>query len=636
MDRGPLERQEADKIKREIARNGPGRRRRRSTASKSFSRRPDKPTVAVTQSEEPTKSVQALSEASNPRGPVSATSEGDNKGEPVDLTLPAFEEWTHDMVAWAQPTPPNTCSNDDFVLSPSPFLSNGLIDTYHADRADDITHDLSSSQEVIETDFAQTSDQETLGQYDFETADRGLEDLGGERHLNDFLQSLSALKPGSRAEPCLPFSNIAGSAKHQFVLSADGMSMNDAALLSNYFAKVANMQFPFSHFAAATPQWLYFVLMGSSVVLKITFVLIKAHNALERYPEEPQAYDKYEADVSEITKALATLPSPIATMSLLNKEQKASQVTTACAALLQTVYLDVLYGRSSHWEQCLKQAAAYVPVLIDVAVGSTNTDHQGMFPSVSRLQMTTANVLLGKLVWIDIIAAVSYNTGPLLGIDHAYLLDTGVIHMDTISDCESSVANALCKIADLQRWKQQAQTNKTLSIIQLATRASDLNQPLVAQVTNLTSMQQDSPAQTEGFDTILRDWISNIKHDITLVFAYAALIYLHVVVSGPNPHLPEINSLIKDSMEPIQVLARKRMLRHVSWPVCVIACFASTDERQIIREFIAESQECEGRLWDTCGDALNIADECQKLREEGQECDWFSVVERFPQRVLLI
>ena len=180
---------------------------------------------------------------------------------------------------------------------------------------------------------------------------------------------------------------------------------------------------------------------------------------------------------------------------------------------------------------------------------------------MSLLQKAAAKALLSHLVWFDILATVSCSSGPFLGVNHAYLLDSDIICMTAVCGCENWVVKALCAITDLQRWKRQAQIEKNLCIIQLAARAGGLQESLTSEIARHSSGEIDNALNhADGFGNVVSECVSDIGNKITLMFARAALVYLHVVVSGPNPHLPEIDTTVKQSIEPLKALAGKGLI----------------------------------------------------------------------------
>jgi hypothetical protein len=284
-------------------------------------------------------------------------------------------------------------------------------------------------------------------------------------------------------------------------------------------------------------------------------------------------------------------------------------------------------GESHYWRECLQQAAPYMQVIIDLAVCSqttTNTTSNHVF----QMQTAAAKALLGHLVWFDLLATLSTGTDHLLGINHNYLLDLDSLAMAEICGCENWIVKTLCDSVALNTWKKQAEKDGRLSIVELVTRGAAILQLLnsfITQQSDVTrsNIQNDSHANT--LSSVLDSWKRDVGSSIGLVFARANIIYLHVTLSGPNPHLAEIRQEVVELVKLFQVLAKRRMIRYVAWPLCVAACFADKEQKQTLRELVSvNGNDLQEGVAVICTKALDIADECQRMREEenGKNVDW--------------
>ena len=101
---------------------------------------------------------------------------------------------------------------------------------------------------------------------------------------------------------------------------------------------------------------------------------------------------------------------------------------------------------------------------------------------------------------------------------------------------------------------------------------------------------------------------------ITNVFASAASVYLHVVLSGPQPEIPDIESAVIKTIDSIKRLPSLEMLKRLAWPMLISASLAPTN----LRGFFERLEKGLGE--DRCGNrnvlrALSIAKECWRLRD---------------------
>lgn len=92
----------------------------------------------------------------------------------------------------------------------------------------------------------------------------------------------------------------------------------------------------------------------------------------------------------------------------------------------------------------------------------------------------------------------------------------------------------ILEASKLDDWKRECEKNRRLSVAELVRRGTkietDINQGLAILDSHRPSQRQiDSSIATEAQILV-----------VTECFALAALTYIHVVVSGPHPDLPEL------------------------------------------------------------------------------------------------
>jgi Fungal specific transcription factor domain len=81
---------------------------------------------------------------------------------------------------------------------------------------------------------------------------------------------------------------------------------------------------------------------------------------------------------------------------------------------------------------------------------------------------------------------------------------------------------------------------------------------------------------------------------VTKVFACAALTYLHVVLLGAYPELPEIRESVLRTIEAFRELSDARKVSNLVWPFCIAGCMALTQNEDDFRD-IASSAGSDGK-----------------------------------------
>ncbi|KAK2008957.1 hypothetical protein LZ32DRAFT_436473 [Colletotrichum eremochloae] len=338
---------------------------------------------------------------------------------------------------------------------------------------------------------------------------------------------------------------------------------------------------------------------------------------------------------------LRSLPSAISSLSLLDEELKGSHIIAACTCVMQAVFLEVYLGGTSQWTGCLKQAAPYMHALIDLVCSekestspSKTTKH-----TVHQVQKASAKALLGQMVWFDIIGLVSTGHGPSLGTNHSFLLDSDVFDLKETSGCENWVAKSLYEIHDLRTWKAKEVDAQRLCVIKLAERGGTILEILKKQIVTTEEGLRSDTETPQGMNdegsSVFEPLEQNLK-TITMAYATAAVIYLHVIVSGPTPLLEDIRRETPRLVEHLKVLASRGLLCHVSFPLCVASCFMEDHDLDFFKGFVPTDRHSRPWRFETCDRAIMIAQECRKRRGDGRRCDWIDVTQESDWKFLLV
>ncbi|KAH8198754.1 hypothetical protein TruAng_007074 [Truncatella angustata] len=389
--------------------------------------------------------------------------------------------------------------------------------------------------------------------------------------------------------------------------------------------------------------WLQVLIYSSEHLLEITLILSQAHYIWESNPDFAKTY---ETDLSKAMRILRTLHSPNAMMRMLDKEQRAMQAVVACACFHQVICLEdpqLLYGGNSHWQQCLTQAGPYTQILIDIVVrgGIDANQSEPLSLATEQTLLAAAKTLLARLIWLDIMAAVSTGSRSYLKTNHSYLLSLEFVDMAEVFGCENWVVKELHEIISLHEWKKQAEAEQNLNIMQLATHGAAILQSLKEQIAQLgdtrpkTARTQAGGANDNHSSNCTKYVDRYMAKCITATYAQAATIYLHVVLSGPLPYLQEIQAAQAELRSSLDVLASKKLTGYVAWPLCVAACFATDDEQD--PPLSPASLEVHGnpKMSKVCIEVLNIGQKCRSIRKGGGSAEWISAMKSLQTCILL-
>jgi hypothetical protein len=194
--------------------------------------------------------------------------------------------------------------------------------------------------------------------------------------------------------------------------------------------------------------------------------------------------------------------------------------------------------------------------------------------------------------------------------------------------CEDWVMLTILDIAVLADWKKRMKASGTLSLRELNRRADDLEQKLNS---GLAALQ----VTKHFFDSKM----DKEKYMVTEVFIYATVTYLHIVVSGYFPELPEIRQSVIRTLEAMEAMQDPGHVRYVTWPFGMTGSMASEPEQHRFRALVPKPKVGEHPLV-MCMWTLDILETCWAMRRaqpKGSEAyDILSAMNHMGTRLLLI
>jgi len=301
--------------------------------------------------------------------------------------------------------------------------------------------------------------------------------------------------------------------------------------------------------------------------------------------------------------------------------------------------LKLFSGGTENWQTHLGAAAILVPALVRSQMASATQDSIGSGQGFGQqneksLQSegdTVASFLLGSFAWFDIIACASTRSSSFLRLDHKVTLELAGIHLESLAGCENWVMIFILEISFLDKWKKDAEKGSKLSVIELAKRGGQIEERLRDRLADMEnkSLTASSSRNTSGMPS------ASTPGEVTKIFALAAMTYLHVVVSGAHPELPEIVESVSKTIIAFQSLADAKLLRNLVWPFCISGCLALEREHTFFRGFISTAGINQSTIG-TCFEAFKIMEECWETRKGcSYNCDWVFVMNKRGHHVLL-
>jgi hypothetical protein len=237
------------------------------------------------------------------------------------------------------------------------------------------------------------------------------------------------------------------------------------------------------------------------------------------------------------------------------------------------------------------------------------------------------------LILDDIIASTVLQEPPKLHEYHRSLLKSldgsgPPINFEAVVGCQNWALLQLGEIAVLDAWKQRYKRAGNLSVMELVNRAARIKDSLEADLMQLetnsvtTSKEDNSPLDILTADDCQQSkTLARQSYLVTHVWAHAALVYLHVVVSGWQPASVDVKHHVSRVVELIGQISPPALLRTMVWPFCVAGFLADPVQETHLRAMVEELQP--SSVFGTLHKALEIMENvwCNRDVADAASCD---------------
>lgn len=228
---------------------------------------------------------------------------------------------------------------------------------------------------------------------------------------------------------------------------------------------------------------------------------------------------------------------------------------------------------------------------------------------------------------MDIISCASTRSSPFLQLNHIFLLERAEIGLEYLTGCMNWAMVFILEISLLDTWRREAEKAHKLSIVELTNRGSQIEERLRGRLANI----ENQPSTGISLERTLEPPCVQI----TRIFALSALTYLHVVISGPYPELPEITESVSKTIDAFQSLTDPKLLRQLVWPFCVSGCLALDKQHDIFRQLVSAAEITPSTVG-TCFEAFKVIEECWETRTRcSSGCDWATIMNQRGHYILL-
>ncbi|KAF1836435.1 hypothetical protein BDW02DRAFT_546039 [Decorospora gaudefroyi] len=405
--------------------------------------------------------------------------------------------------------------------------------------------------------------------------------------------------------------------------SSDGDGDTEDSLFMHYLDQIFYIQYPFYHFQNRQGRgWVLAILRRTNSAYHAALALSERHL-------RPMPLDK-----ENITNSLTQLRSRNGHYDLAIQKLQTmifeSHTFTGPAGvkhslevlmtLLQLFFFEIFNGGRENWHTHLRTASKFITLLLQERLSTKSPSPPGFTYPDEKTKKTplcpevdgALKFLVGSFIVFDIIGSASTRSAPLLPLNHVRVVDDLGILLEPLVGFPNSVMELLLEVVTLDRWKNEARSVSKLSIVDLAKRGDGIQARLQQKLAAAGKPSSLTQAPTHPI--------------VSKIFLLATITYLHVVVSGPYPAVPEIANSVAETIAAFKSLQDLSLLRYLVWPMCISGCLALEEHYDFFQDLMSR----EGVTpWSTgtCFEAFGLMQECWKARVTSDTtCDWASVM----------
>ncbi|KAG1781714.1 fungal-specific transcription factor domain-containing protein [Suillus placidus] len=312
-------------------------------------------------------------------------------------------------------------------------------------------------------------------------------------------------------------------------------------------------------------------------------------------------------------------------------------------AAIHMLNFSLMSGGVTDWRPMLDIASEWL-----VRTGITTSDN----PKLMMINMNEASRLaLKATMWCDIMSTLTLKTTPkhlsfyrrlfrggsgYWGLTQQGIGDESALRMDSLTGCPDEVLLGIAEIATLSCWKMQELRKGSLSMRELIRRGDVIERHLRTQTeTALLAEADQTPLHPElSSMTAEHDNVQNsptghagtslpaddTRRIVADVFREATILYLHTVLSDPNPGVPEIVNSIDVIVQLLNRLPVSDIDRCLVFPICLAGCLV---DDPVKREFLKTRLQGRHNGFGNTNQTLRVMQTAwQKRDSQGGTVEW--------------
>ncbi|RDW87251.1 hypothetical protein BP5796_02945 [Coleophoma crateriformis] len=264
-------------------------------------------------------------------------------------------------------------------------------------------------------------------------------------------------------------------------------------------------------------------------------------------------------------------------------------------SMVQLVFFELFASKGNAWQIHLHAAVNAYDRLFKEEIstcGLTERTHKiihGNVPlsldigSESLQEVVLLRFLGSTIIWLDIVSSITAGTAPhLLPFHSTTIASDSQTKLEDVMGCKNWVMVQIGRIAALHQHKVQALQQDEFAIAEIMQAADNISQTLQCGLANGT---------LEGFhisesDSAVYNAMSDPPTLVSLLFAYMASVYLHLVIHGFGK-LEELDSTISAAINILQTQVPVQHLPALVAPLYVIGSVAREGDEEFFRNMFS-------------------------------------------------
>ncbi|KAF8558189.1 hypothetical protein OG21DRAFT_1589091 [Imleria badia] len=221
-------------------------------------------------------------------------------------------------------------------------------------------------------------------------------------------------------------------------------------------------------------------------------------------------------------------------------------------------------------------------------------------PKLAIMGMSqAARLALKATMWLDVMSTITLHTIPKhlafyrrlyrggggfwSGTSGMNAKEDWDLRVDSLTGCPDEVLLGIAEISTLSCWKAQEMRKGCLSMKELIRRGNIVEshlrscEPLYCREPDQTPLHPDLPVDEDNLKGMVGiPAVVDTRQLVAKIYQETALLYLHTILSGPIPGVPEIIQSIDVIAQLVRQLPVSALDRTLVFPICMAGCL--TDE----------------------------------------------------------